>query len=138
MEPYFSDHHAAADSQLGDKKYELTQSADSYDGWMHMGKERSHELRYREAILAYTKAINLSPGRIEAYRQRGGKYLATLQRRWRILNDAELWAEKRAISAIGWALAGSFPEYTPRRFVSSPTAGMCAMMNWASAQSIGA
>lgn len=79
MEPYFSDHHAAADSQLGDKEYELTQSADSYDGWMHLGKELGHELRYREAILAYTKAIDLSPGRIEAYRQRGGKYLATLQ-----------------------------------------------------------
>lgn len=79
MEPFFSDNHATAFSQLNGKPPQLSQSADSFEGWVQLGKELSHELRYQEAILAYSQAIKLSPSRMEAYRQRGGKYLATLQ-----------------------------------------------------------
>lgn len=79
MEPYFSEFHDSANNQLNDKPHHLTHSADSYDGWMALGKELSHELKYREAIEAYTHAIALAPRQMDAYRQRAGKYLATLQ-----------------------------------------------------------
>lgn len=79
MEPYFSDWHASAASQLAGKPCPLTESADSYEGWMALGKALGYELRYLNAIQAYSEAIRLAPYRIEAYRQRGGKYLATLQ-----------------------------------------------------------
>ena len=102
MEPCFSEHFAAADSPLGDREWQLNQSADSYDGWMQLGKTLSCELRYRKAILAYTQAIGLSPGRIEAYRSGAGNTSphCSRKRRWRILNGAGLWAETRAISAM--------------------------------------
>ena len=79
MEPFFSEFHAAAASQLNGKPCQLRQSADSFDGWMALGKSLSHELRYLEAIEAYSQAILLEPNRMDALRQRGGKYLATLQ-----------------------------------------------------------
>lgn len=79
MKPYFSDCHASAASQLRGKPCPLTGRADSYDGWMALGKELSHELRYLEAIEAYSQAIRIAPRRIDALRQRAGKRLATLQ-----------------------------------------------------------
>lgn len=79
MEPYFSEYHASAASQLDGFPHPLTETADSYDGWMALGKQLSYELRYINAIEAYTQAIALAPRSLEAHRQRGGKYLATLQ-----------------------------------------------------------
>ena len=79
MEPFFSEFHASAASQLNGKPCRLRQSAASFDGWMKLGKSLSHELRYLEAIEAYSQAILLEPNRMDALRQRGGKYLATLQ-----------------------------------------------------------
>lgn len=79
MEPFFSENHASALSQLGDKPHRLEREETTYPGWMDYARELSRQLRYREAILAYTQALTLSPGSREALRQRGGKYLATLQ-----------------------------------------------------------
>lgn len=79
MEPYFSACHASAASQLNAKRCPLAETADSYEGWMALGKALSHKLRYLEAIEAYSEAIKLAHRRIDAYRQRAGKYLATLQ-----------------------------------------------------------
>ena len=102
MEPFFSEFHASAASQLNGKPCQLRQSADSFDGWMKLGKSLSHELRYLEAIEAYSQAILLEPNRMDALRQRGGKYLATLQpekamadfERCRMLQEAVTVARK--------------------------------------------
>lgn len=80
MEPYFSDCHASAASQLDGRPQPHADTAGlRYDELMELGNSLSHQLRYREAIEAYSAAIALSPRGIQPFRQRAGKYLATLQ-----------------------------------------------------------
>lgn len=88
MGKYFDDIHAGWDSQLADKPCmiedtkeitELRKTARDGEGFLALGDALGGQLRYREAIEAYTKAIAVIPNDIRAYRSRAGRYLATLQ-----------------------------------------------------------
>jgi tetratricopeptide (TPR) repeat protein len=87
MGTYFADLHATPESQLGGKKCDLAdtpevavlRNAETFQALMALGKALFFQLRYREAIDAYTRAIALEPENITGYRQRAARYLATLQ-----------------------------------------------------------
>lgn len=88
MGKYFDDVYAGWDSQLMDEPCmiedtteiaELRKTARDGEAFLTLGERLSRQLRYREAIGAYTKAIELIPDDIRAYRNRAGRYLATLQ-----------------------------------------------------------
>lgn len=79
MDTPFLENHASAASQLEGHSPPLGQSASTYEGWMDIGRSLTKELRYLEAAEAYSQAIHLQPLQCDAYRQRAGKYLATLQ-----------------------------------------------------------
>lgn len=79
MEMLFSDQRASAADQLEETQFLLPETADSFEGWMRIADGLARGWRYREAIMAYTKALRLEPESLNAYRKRAGKYLATLQ-----------------------------------------------------------
>jgi tetratricopeptide (TPR) repeat protein len=84
----FLEIHAGPDSQLGlsgsaaictlpdtDKVKELRLTND----YVALGKELKKSLRYREAALAYTEALEREPDNSEVLMLRGGMFLSTLQ-----------------------------------------------------------
>lgn len=88
MGKYFDDVHAGWDSQLADKPCmvedtaeiaELRKIEQDGEGFLALGDALSSQLRYREAIAVYTKAIEVVPDDIRAYRSRAARYIATLQ-----------------------------------------------------------
>lgn len=88
MQKPFDDLHASLESQLGDAPLNLPDSeavakarALSVDaaGWTSLGQALSRQLRYRDAIEAYTMALTLQPDDAAALRLRAGRYLTTLQ-----------------------------------------------------------
>ena len=87
MAEFFDDIHSTYKSELGGEplfiedspavskaKMELKDSS----SYIALGKAYAKQLRYHEAISAYTKALELSPDSYEAHRLRGGRYLTTL------------------------------------------------------------
>ena len=52
---------------------------DSVEKFCALGKALSRQLRYREAIDAYTEGLNLEPENLSLLRHRAGRYLTTLQ-----------------------------------------------------------
>lgn len=52
---------------------------DSAEKFCALGKALSRQLRYREAIAAYTEGLNLEPENLSLLRLRAGRYLTTLQ-----------------------------------------------------------
>ena len=52
---------------------------DSVGKFMALGKALSRQLRYREAIEAYTEGLKLEPENLSLLRLRAGRYLTTLQ-----------------------------------------------------------
>ena len=52
---------------------------DTVDGLIVLGKALSQQLRYRQAILAYTQALKMDPDNRTVLRLRAGRYLTTLQ-----------------------------------------------------------
>lgn len=79
MKPLFSEYHATASSQLEGTPHPLRESAETYSGWMALAERYSYKLQYLDAIEAFSNAIALSPRSLDAFRQRGERYLATLQ-----------------------------------------------------------
>lgn len=92
MKDYFDDLCASKESQLygapdavedNERVRELRRALkdDPDDGELYIkfGDALSYQLRYIEAISAYTKAIDRMPGSIAGYQKRGGRYLTTLQ-----------------------------------------------------------
>ena len=87
MSLYFSDNHASAQSQFCNAEHGLSDSsevlaardADSFESYMQLANALCYQLRYREAIEIYTKAITADPNSLQAYRQRAARYLTTLQ-----------------------------------------------------------
>ncbi len=79
----FDDPHASAESQLhglpdGFPAVDRAVWTD-YDPSIAAGKALSRQLRYREAIEAYSAALRFRPGDSQALRLRAGRYLTTLQ-----------------------------------------------------------
>lgn len=87
MGEFFADIHAGPMSQLGNGPHGLSDTAavaalrgaDTYDDLLALGKALCYQLRYREAVEVYTRAIALDPGDIRGYRQRAARYLTTLR-----------------------------------------------------------
>ena len=87
MEKYFADEHASAASQLYGAPCGLEDSpeaavlrgARTYEDFLALGDALCYQLRYRDAIEAYSLAAAMSPKRPDAYRRRAGRYLTTLQ-----------------------------------------------------------
>ena len=52
---------------------------DSAEKFCALGKALSRQLRYREAVAAYTEGLNLEPENLSLLRLRAGRYLTTLQ-----------------------------------------------------------
>lgn len=87
MGEYFDDIHADTKSQLLGTSCHIDdtsavaklRNADTYDDLLELAKALCWQLRYREAIVVYTRAIALNPADPAAYRQRAARYIATLQ-----------------------------------------------------------
>ena len=82
---YFDDVYADKASQLLDEPCSLADNdkvaacrvkLDDSNDWLALGDALCTQMRCREAIDAYTKAVELSPTEIRGYRGRGGRYLA--------------------------------------------------------------
>lgn len=54
-------------------------SPDSVEKFLTLGKALSRQLRYREAIAAYTEGLKSEPENLSLLRLRAGRYLTTLQ-----------------------------------------------------------
>lgn len=88
MEYPFDELHAGIESQImnlpaGIPDSEAVTQAkalpDSMDKFMALGKALSRQLRYREAIAAYTEGLKLESENLPLLRLRAGRYLTTLQ-----------------------------------------------------------
>ena len=88
MEKPFDDLHVGIESQLLNVPEHIPDSAavlaarkdiDSVDGLIALGTALSRQLRYRQAILAYTRALEIEPDNRAVLRLRAGRYLTTLQ-----------------------------------------------------------
>lgn len=89
---YFSPIHASKASQLFGAPVEvadsdeitalgaaLTDYPDDYNLRLQLAQALGHQLRYREAILLLTAAVELDPDCTVAYRKRAPRYFSTLQ-----------------------------------------------------------
>ena len=88
MEYPFDELHAGIESQIlnlpaGIPDSETVTQAkalpDSIEKFLALGKAFSRQLRYREAIDAYTDGLKLEPENLPLLRLRAGRYLTTLQ-----------------------------------------------------------
>lgn len=87
MGKFFADIHALPQSQLGGEPHGLADTpevaalrdASTDEDLLALGKALCWQLRYREAVEVYTKAIDLNPRDIRGYRQRAARYLTTLR-----------------------------------------------------------
>ncbi len=92
MSQYFADVSASKESQFFNTPHEVKdteiikalrlrahENAKDYSCRIDLGKALSFQLRYREAIEAYTQAIELKPDDPQGYRSRAPRYLSTLQ-----------------------------------------------------------
>lgn len=88
MEYPFDELHAGIESQIlnfpaGIPDSEAVTQAralpDSIEKFLALGKAFSRQLRYREAIDAYTEGLKMEPGNLPLLRLRAGRHLTTLQ-----------------------------------------------------------
>lgn len=88
MKKPFDDNHAGIESQIWNLPADVPDSkavraakaqGDTVEGLLALGKALSGQLRYREAIQAYTDALVLQPDHPAILRLRAGRYLSTLQ-----------------------------------------------------------
>ena len=92
MEKYFDDVHASKESQfynlptnienspvVAELKSQISNSPHNYDLYLEIGKLLNFQLRYRESIEFYSKAVELNPEDIRGYRSRAPRYITTLQ-----------------------------------------------------------
>ena len=84
---YFADVHAMPAHELGGVPHGLADTPEvlalregkGYDDLMALARALCWQLRCRDAIEVYTKAVRLDPSRPDAYRQRAAKYINTMQ-----------------------------------------------------------
>lgn len=87
MGKFFADIHADKESQLLGTFCNIEDTVEvqklredkTYEGFLNLAKEFRFQLRYRDAIEACSEAMKQKPEGKEAYRQRAGAYLTTLQ-----------------------------------------------------------
>lgn len=87
MGNFFADIHADKESQLSGTfcsikdTFEIQKLREdkTYQGFLELAKALRFQLRYRDVIGVCSEAIKLNPEEKEAYRQRAGAYLTTLQ-----------------------------------------------------------
>lgn len=88
MQYPFDPIHADIESQVlglptgipdSDAVHQARQEASSPEGFAALGQALSRQLRYREAIEAYTAGLKLEPENLSLLRLRAGRYLTTLQ-----------------------------------------------------------
>ncbi len=87
MGKFFADIHVDKESQLSGVFCNIEDTVEiqklrkdkTYRGFLDLAKDLRFQLRYRDAIEACSEAIKLKPEEKEAYRQRAGAYLTTLQ-----------------------------------------------------------
>ena len=88
MESPFDALHAGIESQILNLPAGIPDSQairqakslpDSVEKFRALGKALSRQLRYREAVAAYTEGLNLEPENLSLLRLRAGRYLTTLQ-----------------------------------------------------------
>ncbi len=85
--PYFSEIHAAPATQLGRETCTLEDSpevaalrgAESFEDLLKLGSALNYQLRYRDALPVYDRAIALCPEDIRGWRQRAPRLINTLQ-----------------------------------------------------------
>ena len=88
MQYPFDPIHANIESQVfglptgipdSDAVRQARQEVSSSEDFAALGQALSRQLRYREAIEAYTAGLNLEPENLSILRLRAGRYLTTLQ-----------------------------------------------------------
>lgn len=88
MERPFDDPHAGIESQVlnfsprikdSDEVKKARELGRSVPSLIALGKALSRQLRYREAIDAYSGALEIDPENMTAVRLRAGRYLSTIQ-----------------------------------------------------------
>ena len=98
---------------------------DSVEKFCALGKALSRQLRYREAIDAYTEGLNLEPENLSLLRLRAGRYLTTLQSDPAIADFEKSWT-----ASIGSALPSITPDGTSRQWKLLRAVCLYAMMKW--------
>jgi uncharacterized protein len=92
MKRYFDANCASKESQLyglpcsvqdnetvAELRQAISKSLDDGEAYIRLGDALSYQLRYMEAIRAYTESIGRLPQSMLSYQKRGGRYLTTLQ-----------------------------------------------------------
>ena len=88
MGKYFEDIHASCDSQVKNLPFTIADSSEiaalrttQEDGeqLIALGEALCKQLRYREAIDCFTRALSYLPDDVRIYRKRAARYLSTLQ-----------------------------------------------------------
>ena len=105
---------------------------DSIEKFLILGKAFSRQLRYREAIDAYTDGLKLEPENLPLLRLRAGRYLTTLQSNPAITDfekSMSLGAEKLD-SLYRSALPSIMPGGTNRQWELLRTVCLYAMTKW--------
>ena len=141
MESPFDALHAGIESQIlnlpaGIPNSQAIRQAkslpDSVEKFCALGKALSRQLRYREAVAAYTEGLNLEPENLSLLRLRAGRYLTTLQSDPAIADFEKcltLGAEKLdCLYRIG--LAQYTPGGTNRQWKLLRAVCLYAMMKW--------
>lgn len=142
MEKPFDDLHVGIESQLLNSPEHIPDSAavsaarkdgDTVDGLIELGKALSWQLRYRQAILAYTQALKMDPDNRTVLRLRAGRYLTTLQSDLpsAILSNVWRLAGTSLTVATAWDLRITMRDVIPRRRRHSSLVFLCAMTKWA-------
>ena len=87
MKRYFCDIHSSYINELGGESLIIEDSEDvistrvnahDAESFVLYGKALAKQLRYRDAIAAYSKALEFDSNSYDAHRLRGGRYLTTL------------------------------------------------------------
>ena len=148
MEKPFDDLHVGIESQLLNIPEHIPDSTtvsaarkeiDTVDGLVALGQALSRQLRYRQAILAYTRALEIEPDNRAVLRLRAGRYLTTLQ------SDLALRDFERCLALGGdnwtaatvWGLHITMRDAIPRRRRHLRLVSLCVMMKWALQSSTG-
>lgn len=141
MEYTFDALHAGIESQIlnlpaGIPDSEAVTQAkalpDSIEKFLALGKAFSRQLRYREAIDAYTEGLKLEPENLPLLRLRAGRYLTTLQSNPAIADFEKVcpWERKDWTASIGSALPSIMPGGTNRQWEFLRAVCLYAMTKW--------
>lgn len=105
---------------------------DSVEKFRALGKALSRQLRYREAVAAYTEGLKLEPENLSLLRLRAGRYLTRCKAilPLLILKNVCPWVRKSWTASIGSALPSITPGGTNRQWKLLRAVCLYAMMKW--------